>query len=365
MSKKQRILVVDDTPSNIKILNDLLKHDYHVNVATNGSDALEIAKSDHKPDLILLDIMMPEMDGYQVCGELKSNSHTSDILIIFVSAKREIEDESKGFELGGVDYITRPISAPILQARIKTHLALKEVFDTLNLQNKELKEAAKFREDVESIMRHDLKNPLTGVFSGVDLLYFIGGLTPDQTEAADIIKEAAHRLLRMINSSLDLYKMEHELYKVDLIDVDLLEVFKEIEIEFSSLLEIHKVQIEVEGLFKKRNNMTFLVKGEVLLIYSMLSNLIKNAIEASPEHELIVVTLSKKESATLISIHNIGNIPSEIHDSFFDKFVTKGKTHGTGIGTYSAKLIVQTLGGQIRMTSSKEKGTELFVTIPD
>jgi PleD family two-component response regulator len=129
--EKQVILIVDDLPEIIALVSSLLKDHYTVNVATNGKDALRIAFSHNPPDLVLLDIMMPGMDGYEVCSYLKSDSQTSDIPVIFLTAKSDVADEEKGFELGAVDYITKPISPPILLARIRTHLRLKRVTDYL------------------------------------------------------------------------------------------------------------------------------------------------------------------------------------------------------------------------------------------
>ncbi len=121
---KPTILIVDDTPGNLTLLSDALKSDYRTKAAVNGEKALKLACFGPSPDLILLDVMMPGMDGYEVCRRLKANSATSDIPIIFVTAMNEVEDETKGLELGGADYVTKPISVPIMKARIKTHLAL-------------------------------------------------------------------------------------------------------------------------------------------------------------------------------------------------------------------------------------------------
>jgi len=121
---QQRILIVDDAPENIDILGHALA-DYRRSVALNGEKALQRAMSDAPPDLILLDVMMPGMDGYEVCRRLKAEARTRDIPVIFVTARGEVEDETLGFALGAVDYITKPISAPIVQARVKTHLMLK------------------------------------------------------------------------------------------------------------------------------------------------------------------------------------------------------------------------------------------------
>ena len=122
---KPYILIVDDMPINIQILARALKSQYNVKVATKGQKALELAASDNPPDLILLDIMMPEMDGYEVIRRLKNESGTRRIPVIFITAKGEVEDESKGFAMGAVDYITKPFRLPVVEARVKTQIELK------------------------------------------------------------------------------------------------------------------------------------------------------------------------------------------------------------------------------------------------
>ncbi len=132
---KPAVLVVDDTPDNLTLISGLLKEHYKVTVASTGEKALKIAASANPPDLILLDIMMPDMDGYTVCDFLKSNIATRDIPVIFLTAKTEVKDEKRGLELGAADYITKPISPPILLARLKTHLTLKAAADFLRNKN--------------------------------------------------------------------------------------------------------------------------------------------------------------------------------------------------------------------------------------
>lgn len=134
-TKKTTILVVDDTPDNLSMMNNLFKNNYQVKVASSGEKALKIAASDSPPDLILLDIVMPGMDGFEVCQRLKRDPRTMNIPVIFVSARTEDEDEQKGLELGAVDYITKPIKPHIVMARVKNHMALKTMTDFLRDQN--------------------------------------------------------------------------------------------------------------------------------------------------------------------------------------------------------------------------------------
>jgi len=162
---KPRILIVDDLPVNIKVLGETLKPDHEVVFATNGRDALTAAKSDNLPDLILLDIMMPDMDGYQICQVLKNDDATRDIPIIFISAKSEEGDETKGLAIGAADYITKPFSPSIVRARVRTQLERKRA-EADRLQ----------REKLEAIMEmagavcHELNQPMQALSMYAEIL---------------------------------------------------------------------------------------------------------------------------------------------------------------------------------------------------
>ncbi|SBS28693.1 Cyclic di-GMP phosphodiesterase response regulator RpfG [Marinomonas aquimarina] len=140
MSDKKTVLIVDDTPANVSLLYSVLKDSYKTKIATNGDKALQLAFADNAPDLILLDIMMPGMDGYEVCERLKADPRTKDIPVVFLTAKVAVEDETRGLAMGAVDYITKPISPPIVLERVKNHLILKEARDLLQRQNEVLEE---------------------------------------------------------------------------------------------------------------------------------------------------------------------------------------------------------------------------------
>ena len=151
VDKKPTILVVDDTPDNLILVSSLLKHEYRIKVASDGQAALRIAAGQEQPDLILLDIMMPDMDGYEVCRQLKADAQLRDIPVIFLTARTSIDDEQHGLELGAVDYITKPISPPVMLARIRTHLKLKASADFL--RNK----SAYLEQEVQRRMRQVLE----------------------------------------------------------------------------------------------------------------------------------------------------------------------------------------------------------------
>jgi len=357
-----KILIVDDTSENIQILRGLLEENYTLFAAKNGAKAIKMAGS-KQPDLILLDIMMPEMDGYEVCQTLKADEQTCDIPIIFVTAMGETEDEQKGFDMGAVDYITKPIKPPILLARVRTHLELKEKRDALvNMLNME-KELAKTREDIERITRHDLKTPLNAIINFPKLIKK-DNLTEKQLEQLEKIGSAGYKLLNMINLSLDLFKMEQSTYQFNAVPVDVLSVIDDIVQDNRNYIKSRRTELEITiNESPALDGSSFEIPGEKLLFYSMLSNLIKNALEASPRKEKIAIRLSDGDALT-IAIHNQGTVPKELLETFFDKYTTSGKKSGTGLGTYSAKLIAQTQGGDITMDSSEDVGTIVSIIFP-
>ncbi|RPJ15557.1 MAG: response regulator [Desulfobacteraceae bacterium] len=361
---KKRILIIDDAPENIRIVTEILKDKYALTAATSGEKALKLAQSGTPPELILLDIMMPGIDGYEVCRRLKDDGNTKDIPVIFLTAKTAIEDEIRGFELGAVDYITKPISPPKVKARVRTHLNLEAARQKLEKQNLELIEAARLREDVDNIMQHDLKGPLNSIIALPNVLLQDQSLNLEQKESLKAIEQSGYRMLNMINLSLDLFKMEKGIYTFQPIPVNLIKVIIKIISDIKGIAKAKDVtlQILLDGHPPSEKNQ-FNVLAEELLCYSMFSNLIKNAVEASPEHEMVSVTFSRNNDGC-ISVHNTGVVPKSIRESFFDKYVTSGKRGGTGLGTYSARLMAENQKGTISLATSEADGTCISVHLP-
>ena len=153
--ERSTVLVVDDTPENIQILRELLRADYKVKAATDGEKGLRIARAEPHPDIILLDVMMPGLSGYEVCRQLKADPLTAEIPVVFITAKTDAEDEQRGFELGAVDYVTKPFNPTVVQARVRTHLTHDEKRRTLRRENEDLRQrvSAGFREISEAALR--------------------------------------------------------------------------------------------------------------------------------------------------------------------------------------------------------------------
>ncbi|MBF0530333.1 MAG: response regulator, partial [Deltaproteobacteria bacterium] len=222
-----------------------------------------------QPDLILLDIMMPGMDGFEVIKRLKADQAAQDIPVLFCTAMTGVEDEKKGLELGAIDYIRKPFSPPVVQARVRNHLELKLAQESLKEQYAILQENVRLRDEVERISRHDLKTPLNAVISVPNLLIEEGGLSPNQVEMLQMLEESGYRMLEIINSSLDLYKMETGAYQMNPVPVDILKLIRQIHGETREM--IRSKQLTLAILVRKQEagpDDKFLVAGEEMLCYS-------------------------------------------------------------------------------------------------
>lgn len=363
--KTASILVVDDMPENVQVLAEALVEDYDVRVALSGQEALDIVFSDSPPDLVLLDIIMPEMDGYEVCRSVKKNETSREIPVIFVTVMDEMDDETRGFDVGGVDYITKPICVPIVRARVKAQLELKQAREDLKEQNRILRENLRLREDVESIVRHDLKTPLSVFLWVADLLSMDPNLNETQERALGMMKQATHTMTQTLNSAINVIKMERGEYMLNPASVDMLQLLYQILSDMYGLMATKHLNCHVylNGVAPAEGDV-YMLLGERLLFYTMLANLLKNAMEASDEYGDVTVFLDESPQERTIRIHNSGCIPESIRDVFFEKYITSNKKLGTGLGTYSARLMAKTQKGSISFTTSEAEGTTVTVSFP-
>ncbi len=360
---QSRILVVDDVESHLDILVTTLGNDYDVLVATNGDEALEIARTDC-PDLILLDIVMPGMDGYEVCHRLKQDERTADIPVVFITVMTETNHEQRGLNLGAVDYIRKPFSPAIVRARVRNHLHMRKAFKELERQNLQLVEAAAFREQVEQITRHDLKNPLTAVIGIPRLLLERGGLTPDQVRLLTSLEETGQQMFRQISFSLDLFRMESGLYEPYEETVDVLDVARRGARDQFALCARRECRIEfqIDGQPIPQGSGGFLMKADETLLYSLFGNLLKNACEACPPDSTITLSISPENRTVVVT--NQGEVPVAIRDRFFEKGVSSAKRGGHGLGTYSARLITELHGGRIEADFTVPGATSVTCRFP-
>jgi two-component system sensor histidine kinase/response regulator len=353
--RKSTVLIVDDVPTNIEILAGALKDEYAIKVAISGRKAIEIADS-FQVDLILLDIMMPVMDGFETCRQLKANPKTAGIPIIFLSAKDAVDDVVGGLRLGAVDYVSKPADPTILKARIATHLLLSAATADLKRQNDLLVENAHLREDVERMTRHDLKSPLAVALHASQALQD-SPLSDGQLEHARMIEMAANNALEMINRTLDVYRMEKGEYQPALQAFDLGALLQRVAQQTQLAFAPNRIEIR----FAAPGDTVCL--GEPLLCYSMFSNAFKNAAEASPEGGTIKVDVAPGYGSLHVVIDNEGEVPLTMRGRFFEKYATADKEDGTGLGTYSIRLMAEVQGGGAAMDTG-DGHTRLTITLP-
>lgn len=364
-SSKKTILIVDDNASNLELLHKILaEKGYKVRAANSGAQALKSIQL-QVPDLILLDIKMPGMDGYEVCRHLKeSDDASSEAPVIFISAMDAVDDIISGFEAGGVDYVKKPFNPREVLARVKTQLTIKDMQRKLQMQNRELLEASRLREEVELITRHDLKGPLTAILYNPKIIMQNGPLSEKQLMFLRLIEVAGHKMLDMINRSMDLFRMERGTYVLHAIQVNIVSIIQSIFSELAN--EAERKELTLQLLLNGKpcgENDKFCLQGEELLCYTMLDNLIRNAVEASDKGQSVTVSLNKSDYLEII-IENDSAVPEEIRSTFFDKLSTSGKKGGTGLGTYSARLSAETQGGTIELDTSDEEGTQITIRFP-
>ena len=360
---KPKILIVDDVQDNITLLERILGSEYVIISTTDGRLALSMAAA-LQPDIILLDIMMPDISGYEVCEKLKTNQHTRHIPVVFISALSEQEDETNGLALGAVDYIHKPIKGAIVRARIKNHLELARARKALEEKNRLLSETIELKDDIDRITRHDLKGPLNAIIGVPSFIKMADNLTDQQYRMLQLIETAGYKMLDMINLSLDLYKMEKGTYELDAKPIAILDILRNIVNEQTLNEPTLPELIRIKPPADIAQNVSFLISGDNLLCYSLFANLIKNSIEANPDRQPITISLARIQGMGAIAVHNYGSVPEEIRSRFFEKDVTAGKKGGTGLGTYSAALIAKTQNGEITLDTSVPGETTVTVLLP-
>jgi CheY-like chemotaxis protein/two-component sensor histidine kinase len=356
---KTTILVVDDTPDNLSLMNSLLKDEYQVKIAHNGEKALKIAQSDAPPALILLDIMMPGMDGYEVCRRLKLDPKTRNIPVIFLTAKAGAEDEKKGLELGAIDYITKPISPPLVMARVRNHLALQEQNIELAHAKSAAEQANLAKSSFLSSMSHELRSPLNAILGFAQLMETdVPPPSALQKESIAQILQAGWHLLKLINEILDLAKIESGRVSMSREPVSLAEVLP----ECRSMIEPQTHQRGIK-LTLPRFDIPYFVSADRTRLKQVLINLLSNAIKYNREDGTVEVLCSESSPGrTRISIKDSGNgLSAEQLSNLFQPFnrlgQEAGSEQGTGIGLVVAKRLVELMGGIIGVESTVDVGS--------
>jgi len=359
------ILVVDDTPANLLLLTGMLTQSgYKVTAVSAGKLALQTAKHD-PPDLILLDVMMPEMNGYEVCKRLKTDEQLAEIPVIFISALDDTMDKVKAFQVGGVDYITKPFQLREVQARVATHLELHRQSHLLQESYEQLCRLEELRDNLVHMIVHDMRTPLTSIKGFLQLLDTVEGQTmsEDGREYVTIATEATDNLIELINSLLDVSKMEAGEMTLDLGECNLVDIIRGVMSKVESLRENRQFTLEAP-----EEPMTVL--GDAGLLARIIQNLLGNALKFTPDGGCISVGLESDERSVRVYIRDSGpGIPHESLERIFEKFgqVTPRQNqqqYSTGLGLTFCKLAVEAHGGSIGVDSEVGKGSTFWFVIP-
>ncbi|MCF8130740.1 MAG: response regulator, partial [Deltaproteobacteria bacterium] len=363
-NRPEKILIVDDVPANIRILGQLLRARYDIRVATGGEKALAIAGSENPPDLVLLDIMMPGMDGYEVCRRLKNNPRSSHVPVIFITAKEAEEDETKGLETGAVDYIVKPFTPSIVMARVKTHLELKRQRDGLAARGRDLTELNQMKGKLLAVCSHDLRSPLNGILGFADLLLEKEYLEAEDKEGLTHIKTSGNLLLALVNDILDLSKARSEQVELELEPLSLSEVIRN---SISSLK--HIAVRKGQELHLEDHCPQAQILGNASGLGRVFNNLLSNAIKFTPEKGTIRVAIEPgPEGKVLAKVIDTGiGIKAEKIPYLFDPFTRTsqsgtGGEQGTGLGMSIVKEILEKHGVPIEVKSEAGKGTSFSLT---
>lgn len=370
------ILIVDDTEANIRLLSHVLRGEgFTPIVAFNGTDAIDLIKS-REPDLVLLDIMMPDMTGYEVCAEVNKIDKLREIPIIFLSALSETRDKVEGFDVGGVDYITKPFQKDEILARIRTHLFLSKLqkereirIEELKQRELELSELNKKKDDLVRMVSHDIKNPLTGIVGLANLLKIHPDFPEkDKLEMLNVMEQSGKKLLDIVEKVLDNEANSKKINEANLSETNILELGERV-ISVNGPKAILK-KIELGLVFESKVDSALLdpVKMEIAL-----NNLVSNALKFTPGQGSVKLVIESTEDALLFKVKDSGiGIPDTMVDKLFakndekesfSKIGTDGEV-GTGLGLDVVQNYVNIHNGKIWVESEENVGTTFFINIP-
>lgn len=363
--KQPKILVVDDLAANLDILSGLLEGlGYEIRAAVTGELALQAARHD-PPDLILLDVKMPGMDGYALCSILKSEEKLKEIPVIFLSGLTEQVDKIKAFGCGGVDYITKPFQFEEVAARIATHLELSLQRRRVQEKNEKLRELEKMRSCLSHMLVHDLRSPLMAIASHLDMIRrdTDNVLTPgSQGDISETLK-AAEIMIRLIGDILDTNKLEEGKMKLALAPCNLGAIIEE------CVLELKPLYPGGEILFARPEGQPA-VLADRELISRVVQNLLANAIKFTPSGGRIILDLVPAAGVVRVSVHDNGpGIASDNRQRIFDKFAQAGlragsQRYSSGLGLTFCKLAVEAHSGSIGVDSKEGEGSTFWFELP-
>jgi two-component system, sensor histidine kinase and response regulator len=356
------ILIVDDNIDNLKVLGNILKeNNYKIALSQSGKDVFDIMEN-ISPMVILLDIMMPEMDGFEVLRRLKDDPDKKDIPVIMVTAKDEAADIERALDLGAVDYLTKPVNKIELLARLRSTLKLRE-------NELALKEMLKSKEEFIHMVAHDLRTPFASITGFADMLMndenLSSKMNTEHKEYLQLIVDSSTFLVDYFNKLLNWASIEANGLTIKKEKVNLKSIVQTIHLLFSTKLADKQISLI--------NSCTedFTINADSSLFQQIINNLLSNAIKYTPENGRIFIFTEKQQRHTNLIIRDTGvgisNMqPDELFKKSFHKSTkgTKGEK-GTGVGLHICKIIADAHSFGLTFKPAPEKGTDFIISIPN
>jgi two-component system, sensor histidine kinase and response regulator len=358
------ILVVDDTVENLQLLASMLSaHGYEVRPVTNGRDALTAARSD-PPELILLDVTMPEMDGYEVCARLKESAELREIPVIFLTALSSTADKVKAFEAGGADYVTKPFQLDEVLARIRVHVALRRSRLELLASYERLRGLEKLREDLVQMVVHDMRSPLSGLIQLLNLIQTDPACTLGEGAMTDlqIAVQAATGLNGLANDLLDVSRLEEDKLPLDRRPNDVVAICRDVLARVAPFDRTRRLDLEAAGVMPAHCDRR--------VVERVLENLVGNAMKHTPSRGRVWVSAVAGPGRVRVAVHDEGpGVPVEARSKIFEKFGTiaarhEGHYHSAGLGLTFCKLAVEAHGGSIGVDGGASVGSVFWFELP-
>jgi two-component system, sensor histidine kinase and response regulator len=356
-----RIMIVDDAPQNLKLLEAMLSSKgYQVFALPNGEMALKAAAKS-PPDLILLDILMPGIDGYEVCARLKQDPQLREVPVLFLSALNEPLDKVRAFHLGGVDYITKPFQIEEVEARVSSHLELCRQKVALKRNLERQRELERLRDNLVHMVVHDMRSPMQVIVMTLEMVQkIVQEHDPDLQEFVIAAQQSAKQLLNMAGELLDISRLETDQMPLQYTTGSLVGLVRVVQESCAAMAEGKKLAVE------PGEEITAVYDHD--LIRRVLMNLINNALHFIPPDGEIRIGVSRDNRQILVKVADNGSgIPPEYHQKIFEKFgqvEKKGARYGTGLGLAFCKLAVEAHGGVIGVESNIGQGSTFWFTLP-
>lgn len=350
-----RILVVDDEEKNRRLLTDVLSVDgYTVETASDGLQALQRVPM-FRPEAILLDVMMPQLDGVETCRRLKLDPATASVPVLLVTALHDRADRLKGIQAGADDFLTKPLDMEEVRLRVRNAVHAKRLYDQASEAHEQLLKLEQFRDNLTQFIVHDLRSPLAVIMGNLELLNlkYLGPLNDRQQKGAGIAYSVSQQLLEMISSLLDVARMENDQMPLRLEPCDVQSLVQEVLATLTPLLGSARVCVDMPPVLPP-------VICDAALIRRVLGNLLGNAIKVVWSGGRITVRATidgRNPGFVEVSVSDTGpGIPPEYHEKIFEKFgqvdpQSRKARYSTGLGLTFCKMAVETHGGRIGVES--------------